>query len=148
VLYTFSHSSNTHTDSLRLSIINQLSFNCVIGTLLVILKMIISVLYWAKHRFSLVSQNVSFQTNPLFIMNSLADICLILSLCLSLSPPLFFSPLFHWSELEMRRQHSTKPSNVWFFQRISGSNLSSPDPWQLHISLFLSLPPLHLVEKL
>lgn len=33
--------------------------------------------------------------------------------------PLFFSspPWFHWSELEMRGQQSTKPSNVWFFSK-------------------------------
>lgn len=55
---------------------------------------------------------------------------------------------FHWSELEMRRQQSTKPSNVWFFQKISRSNLCLTDPWQLQISLFLSLLALHLVEKL
>lgn len=62
----------------------------------------------------------------------------------------FFSPWFHWSELEMRRQQSTKPSNVWFFffQKISRSNLWLTDPWQLQISLFLSLLALHLVEKL
>ena len=61
----------------------------------------------------------------------------------------FFSfPWFHWSELEMRRQQSPKPSNVWFFQKISRSNLCLTDPWQLQISLFLSLLALHLVEKL
>lgn len=26
-------------------------------------------------------------------------------------------PWFHWSELEMRGQQSTKPSNVWFFSK-------------------------------
>lgn len=48
----------------------------------------------------------------------------------------------------MRRQQSTKPSNVWFFQKISRSNLCLTDPWQLQISLLLSLLALHLVEKL
>lgn len=65
--------------------------------------------------------------------------------------PMFslFFPWFHWSELEMRRQQSTKPSNVWFFfQKISRSNLWLTDPWQLQISLFLSLLALHLGEKL
>ncbi len=35
-----------------------------------------------------------------------------------------------------------------FFQKISRSNLCLTDPWQLQISLFLSLLALHLVEKL
>lgn len=35
-----------------------------------------------------------------------------------------------------------------FFQKISRSNLWLADPWQLHVSLFLPLLPLHLVEKL
>lgn len=35
-----------------------------------------------------------------------------------------------------------------FFQKISRSNLWLTDPWQLQISLFLSLLALHLVEKL
>lgn len=36
------------------------------------------------------------------------------------SPLYFFfllPPPFHWSELEMRGQQSTKPSNVWFFSK-------------------------------
>lgn len=36
----------------------------------------------------------------------------------------------------------------FFFQKISRSNLWLTDPWQLQISLFLSLLALHLVEKL
>lgn len=31
--------------------------------------------------------------------------------------PFFPRPWFHWSELEMRRQQSAKPSNVWFFSK-------------------------------
>lgn len=55
--------------------------------------------------------------------------------------PMFslFFPWFHWSELEMRRQQSTKPSNVWFFFKRSLEAISgwlTPDSCR---SLYFSL---------
>lgn len=50
--------------------------------------------------------------------------------------------------LKCERSEAPKPSIVWNFQKISRSNLRLPDPWQAPISLFLSLPALHLSEYL
>lgn len=50
--------------------------------------------------------------------------------------------------LKCERSEAPKPSIVWNFQKISRSNLRLPDPWQAPISLFLSLPALHLLEYL
>ena len=54
------------------------------------------------------------------------------------------------TDLSLKCKHSEapKPSIVWNFQKISRSNLRLPDPWQEPISLFLSLPALHLLEYL
>lgn len=50
--------------------------------------------------------------------------------------------------LKCEPSEAPKPSIVWNFQKISRSNLGLPDPWQAPISLFLSLPALHLLEYL
>ena len=54
------------------------------------------------------------------------------------------------TDLSLKCKHSEapKPSIVWNLQKISRSNLRLPDPWQAPISLFLSLPALHLLEYL
>lgn len=50
--------------------------------------------------------------------------------------------------LKCERSKAPKPSIVWNFQKISRSNLRLSDPWQAEISLYLSLPALHLLEYL
>ena len=64
------------------------------------------------------------------------------------SRPLFFDCDPTDLSLKCERSEAPKPSIVWNFQKISRSNLRLPDPWQAPISLFLSLPALHLLEYL
>lgn len=63
--------------------------------------------------------------------------------------PCFFSPPDS-TDLSLKCEDSKALSlqTCDFFQKISRSNLWLTDPWQLQISLFLSLLALHLVEKL
>lgn len=61
-----------------------------------------------------------------------------------------FSPVPDSTDLSLKCEDSKALSlqTCDFFQKISRSNLWLTDPWQLQISLFLSLLALHLVEKL
>lgn len=63
---------------------------------------------------------------------------------------LFFFPPPDSTDLSLKCEDSKALSlqTCDFFQKISRSNLWLTDPWQLQISLFLSLLALHLVEKL